>query len=111
MIRRVRPARPARPALPARSSPASHGQCLLPGRHASTCDWTYARMRSLRNWPPIRQKVRPILTIPSCAADLDVAIQLNLDYPDPGRGDVTGQARAVAAGALDADQAHRAETL
>src|SRR6266516_1183746 len=29
--------------------------------------------------------------------------------PDPGRGDVPGQASAVAAGALDADHAHRAK--
>ena len=34
-----------------------------------------------------------------------------LDNPDPGGADVPGQARAVTAGALDADQADRAKAL
>jgi hypothetical protein len=34
---------------------------------------------------------------------------VHLDDPDPGAGDVPGQASAIAAGALDADQTHRAE--
>jgi hypothetical protein len=32
-----------------------------------------------------------------------------LDDPDPGRGDMAGQARAIAAGPLDPDQAHGPE--
>jgi hypothetical protein len=36
---------------------------------------------------------------------------VHLDDPDPGGADVPGQPGAVAAGALDADQADRAEAL
>jgi hypothetical protein len=34
---------------------------------------------------------------------------VHFHHPDPGRGDVPGQACAIAAGPLDPDQAHRAE--
>jgi hypothetical protein len=46
---------------------------------------------------------------PLAAAVLPVGA-VDLDDPDAGRGDVAGQAGAVAAGALDPDQAHGAES-